>query len=467
MNTYLLNQGWVLRLLVLITLHLTGVSSAQQPGTDDPAPATPAQESPSDEGGFILMAPLGSTETTIIDRAGTTIHSWQGSHRPGNSVYLLEDGSLLRTGSYGRRGAFGFQGGGAGGIVERLNWQGEVKWKLDWASSSHLHHHDIEPLPNGNLLLIAWERKSAEECLAVGRHPALLPDDELWVDAIIEVKPTGSDGGEVVWRWSPWDHLIQDIDPDLPNHGKASEHPERIDINYVSFQSRNLGQADWMHTNSVAYNADLDQIILSVHGFDEVWIIDHSTTGEENPGILWRWGNPQAYGFGSDEDRTLFKQHDAQWIGPGIPGEGNLLIFNNGTGRRGNYSTVLELTSPIDSDGGYLRGADGAFKPALIPWKYEDPGNFFSSNISGAQRLPGGNTLICSGASGLVFEVTREGEVVWEYTNKSGFGEQGAGVRGGGARGGALFRAPWISPDYPGLRPVDPPTKKPAGGPSL
>jgi hypothetical protein len=143
------------------------------------------------------------------------------------------------------------------------------------------------------------------------------------------------------------------------------------------------------------------------------------------------------------------------------------MIFNNGQGRRGNYSTVLELAPPISSDGKYLRQKDGAFSPPEPIWKYEDPGNFFSSNISGAERLPGGNTLICSGSTGRIFEVTRSGNIVWEHINKSGFGEQGAGVRGAGARGGAIFRAPWISVDHPGLRPVEPPGKKPARGRAL
>jgi hypothetical protein len=143
------------------------------------------------------------------------------------------------------------------------------------------------------------------------------------------------------------------------------------------------------------------------------------------------------------------------------------MIFNNGQGRRGNYSTVLELATPITDGGQYLRDKDNYFSAPEPIWKYEDPGNFFSSNISGAERLPGGNTLICSGANGQIFEVTSDGTVVWEHINEGGFGERGAGIRGGGARGGAVFRVPWISPDHPGLRPVEPVRKKPARGTAL
>ena len=143
------------------------------------------------------------------------------------------------------------------------------------------------------------------------------------------------------------------------------------------------------------------------------------------------------------------------------------MIFNNGQGRPGSYSTVLELTAPLQSDGTYRRTDDGTFESPTPVWQYQNPGHFFSQNISGANRLPGGNTLICSGATGEIFEVTPAGKIVWQHTNRTGFGANEAGRRGGGGRGGAMFRAPWISPDHPGLRPTEPPKKKPAGDASL
>ena len=457
---------WRTILLALLTIVVPAFSMAQLPSPPDKvgretSPAKTDEIAAQHEGGYILLAPLGSNDVNVMDRQGKTKFQWPGERRPGNSVYLLDDGSLLKTGSLGRRGPHGFDAGGAGGVVEKISISGEVVWRLDWVSEKHLQHHDIEPLPNGNLLLIAWERKTREECLAIGRHESLLPEGELWVDAILEIKPTGNSGGEVVWRWSAWDHLVQDLDPKKPNHGSPSKYPEKADINHVSLRSRLLGKADWMHTNSVDYNAELDQIILSVHGFDEVWIIDHSTSGAENPGILWRWGNPQAYCHGSDADQELFKQHDAQWIQKGRPGEDNILIFNNGQGRAGNYSTVLEIKSPLEKDGTYRRQASGAFEEAQQIWKYGERGQFFSPNISGAERLPGGNTLICSGANGTIFEVTPEGEQGWKHSNEIGGGPDGAGRRGGGGRGGALFRAPWIPPTHAILKEMKSKEKKP------
>src|SRR5207248_6947015 len=124
-------------------------------------------------------------------------------------------------------------------------------------------------------------------------------------------------------------------------------------------------QTDWLHVNSVAYNAELDQIMLSVFEFSEVWVIDHGTKTAEAAGheggksgkggdLLYRWGNPRAYRAGTVKDQKLFGQHNAQWIAKGLPGEGHVLIFNNGMKRTGGaYSTVDEIVLPVDGKGRY------------------------------------------------------------------------------------------------------------------
>jgi hypothetical protein len=181
----------------------------------------------------------------------------------------------------------------------------------------------------------------------------------------------------------------------------------------------------------VAYNAELDQIALSSPQFHEIWIIDHSTTREEARGhtgarwgkggdLLYRWGNPRAYRNGTSLDQRLFGQHNIQWIPKGYPGEGHLLVFNNGAGRKPEeYSSVDELVPPTDQDGHYVRPKRGPYGPAKPVWSYTAPDrkDFYSWFISGAQRLPNGDTLINSGAVGIVFEVTREGETVWKFSN--------------------------------------------------
>jgi len=298
-------------------------------------------------------------------------------------------------------------------------------WEFTLSTSEHRLHHDVAVLPNGNVLMIAWEAKTADEAIAAGRDPALLSDGELWPDKIIEVKPTPPAGGEIVWEWRIWDHLVQDHDPARANHGDVAAHPELVDLNYAS----RGGPKDWTHINGIDYNARLDQIALSVHEFGEVWIVDHSTTTEEAAShdggrygrggdLLYRWGNPQAHRAGGPRDQVWFGQHDVQWIADGLPGAGHLLAFNNGMGRPGEpFSTVDEIALPILGGGGYLQPPSGRpYRPREVAWRYRGDG-FYSSNISGAQRLPNGHTLICQGAAGRLFEVTSDGEIVWEYVN--------------------------------------------------
>src|SRR5436190_3841747 len=190
-------------------------------------------------------------------------------------------------------------------------------------------------------------------------------------------------------------------------------------------------EPDWMHVNSVAYNAELDQIALSSPHFCQVWIIDHSTTTEQAKGhtggrwgkggdILYRWGNPRDYRSGAKLYQRLFFQHNVHWIPKGLRGEGRLLVFNNGGGRiPEEYSSVDEITPPTDKAGNYIREKRGAFGPSKADWTYtaSNKKDFYSFFISGAQRLPNGNTLINSGANGIVFEVTPEAETVWKFVN--------------------------------------------------
>jgi Arylsulfotransferase (ASST)/Domain of unknown function (DUF4214) len=354
--------------------------------------------------------------------------------------YLLGNGELLHTGNVGNTS---FDAGGAGGIVQTIDWDGNVTWEYNYSSTSYLQHHDVEMLANGNILMIVWQYKSNAEAIAAGRKPSNLTDGELWPDSVIEVKPTGSNTGQIVWEWHIWDHLVQDYDSTKSNYGVVADHPELIDINYVI----NPG-ADWNHINAVDYNADLDQIVLSVHNFSEIWVIDHSTTTVEaashsggNNGIggdlLYRWGNPQAYGAGTATDQLLFVQHDAEWIENGDPGEGNIIIFNNGGGRpEGDYSSIEEISPPVNLDGSYTLVAGSSYGPDKSSWTYtaKNPGDFYAKNISGQQRLPNGNTLICDGPSAHFFEVTETGETVWDYYYT-----------------GSVFRVERYAPDYSGF----------------
>ena len=417
--------------------------------------------------GYTLFAPLSSTTTYLVDGEGQLVHWWDSAFRPGNSVYLLENGNLLRTGTVGGPDQKKvFDAGGAGGRVQEIAWDGTVVWDFEYAGDTFLQHHDVERMPDGNVLIVAWELKSADEAVAAGRNPNLLPDDRLWPDHVIEVQSSGPNGTEIVWEWHAWDHLVQDFDPSKANYGTVADNPGLIDLNFVSGKK---GKADWNHCNSVDYDPELDQIILSVHAFDEIWIIDHGTTTQEAAGhaggrqgkggdLLYRWGNPEAHGAGDAGDRQLYAQHDARWIETGLPGAGNVLVFNNGMGRpEGEWSSVIEIETPAGADGAYTIGPGGIFGPAGPDWTYmaDPPTDFYSHNISGAQRLENGNTLICEGATGTFFEVTAEGIVVWKYINpvtKGGIlAQREEPGNGDSGSENSVFRAERYGLDHPGL----------------
>lgn len=376
--------------------------------------------------GYTLFSPFPSDSTFLLNEEGRVVHAW-GGEAQAMQAYLLEDGSIMRAWDQAGSGEhLVFSAGGDAGFLDRIDWDGNLLWRFEYHTDDYRAHHDIEVLPNGNVLMIAWEHKSTEQFVAAGGNPSLLEGGELWPDHIIEVRQSGPTTGEVVWEWHVWDHLIQAYDEGKPNFGVIADHPELINLNL------HPGDPDWNHLNGVDYNPALDQIALSSPTFDELWIIDHSTTTEEAAGhsggnsgrggdLIYRWGSPVDYGRGTQEDEMLFFQHDVQWIKPGLEGEGNLLLFNNRhLNEEGEmFSTVDELTPPLLPDGSYELVGDNPYGPTDFVWTYEAPvpTDFVGRAISGAQRLANGNTLICNGARGRIFEVTPEGETVWAFRN--------------------------------------------------
>ena len=376
--------------------------------------------------GYTLFAPKQNTMTYLINNEGRIIHQWTASkYPPGQSVYLLEDGHLLR--SCMTKGKLS-SGGGEGGRVEEYDWNDNLVWELDFSTDTYMQHHDIRRLPNGNILMLVIEKKTYAETIAAGFNPSKFQPEiaqkgMMLPDYVVEIEPTKPVGGKVVWEWHTWDHLIQDYDATKLNYGIVKSHPELVST--AGYQ-KNL-PAFWNHMNSIDYNPTLDQIALSVRGNSEVWIIDHSTTTAEAKGhsggkrgkggdLLYRWGNPLTYGAGTASDQRYFQQHDVEWVRPGYPGAGNLTCFNNGLGR-GDYSTVDEFTPAVNSDGSYSIVSGLAFAPKDYIWTYKGTSTnpMYSENISGAHRLPNGNTIICSGTVGQFLEVTSAGEIVWKY----------------------------------------------------
>jgi hypothetical protein len=415
-----LNQFVIIPFLLLLLGSSGAFSSASQ--ISNQIPVTPL----SAFDGHILFAPMDSRISYLIDGNGTLTHTWTSDFLPGEAVRWVGNGAILRTIKVG-----GYASGGAGGGVQKIEWDGTVSWDFRYNTNGNLSHHDVLVLSNGNVLLNAWETKTHAEAINAGRNPDYDQGDSFLVDKIIEVQPTGPTSGIIVWEWHAWDHLIQDYDSSKDNYGVVADHPELMDINYGG---AGLGwtQPDWLHINSIDYNAALDQILLSVRTFDEVWIIDHSTTTEEAAShsggkcgkggdLLYRWGNPEAYDRGTSNDQKLFGQHDATWIPSGRPGQGDILVFNNGMNRPdGQYSTIDEIIPPVSSNGSYPLEPGSSYGPEDQIWTYvaSPPTSLFSSYLSGAERLASGDTLICDGEAGRFFEVTPAGATIWEYINE-------------------------------------------------
>jgi hypothetical protein len=308
-------------------------------------------------------------------------------------------------------------------------------------------------LPNGNVLAISYELKTVAQATDAGRDPAAL-GTAFWSEKIIEIQPQGATGGTVVWEWHMWDHLVQQFDATKANFAPVAEHPELLDVNFGGGI-----EADWLHCNGLDYNESLDQIVLSCHNRSEIWIIDHSTSAAEaasheggNSGkggdFLFRWGNPQVYGHGSVADQKFFGQHNPTWIKPGNLDEGKMMVFNNGLQRPGgNYSTVDVIAPVIDASGQYALDVNQAYLPQSTLWTYSPTPSFYSMNISGAQRIANGNTIVCSGTQGNFIEIDYDGNTVWNY--KSPVGQNGTiGTQGGNVQQNSVFRCTQYSVDY-------------------
>ena len=375
---------------------------------------------------YIFYSPFSSENAYLIDECGRLINTWERGTKPGLAAYFLENGLMLRTYKPNPLGPF-TSASNSGGL-ELVNWDNETVWHFEFNTTEWLSHHDATMMPNGNILVLAWELVYTPELVELGRDPnEIASQGFMWSEKIIEVRPIGTDEIEIIWEWQIKDHYIQDFDESKSNYGVVSEHPELFDINLPELNSNNSNSTrDWNHINAIDYNEKLDQILLSVRNSDEIWILDHSTTTEEarthtggiygkGGDILYRWGNANAYQ--RTEDQKLFGQHGVNWIDEGLEDEGKILIFNNGNGRPGpDYSSVEILNPPQSSPGFYEIADSDPIGPETPEWVYDGGDEkFYSPYLSNAQRLEHGHTLINAGSPGYIFEINENDEIIWEY----------------------------------------------------
>ena len=304
--------------------------------------------------GFTLFSPIAQTKTCLIDMDGDVVHEWDLPSPPGNYTYLMANGNLLAA----CRSEGGPEGMAArGGRIVELDWDGNVVWEY----IDHYQHHDFRRLPNGNLIYIGWERLPDETASRVqGGLPGSDHGGEIWGDFIREGDPAGN----TVWEW----HCATDMEI------------EKYPICPICHRN------EFAHANSVTLNRDGDVMVSWRHNH-LVAVIDRATKK-----FKWEMCDMALFGH----------QHDFQEIG-----NGNYMLFANRdhTDKHGVQvgSAILEI--------------DPASKE--IVWEYTGLPlhTFFSPHISGCQRLASGNTLICEGIWGHIFEVTPGGEIVWEYVS--------------------------------------------------
>ena len=308
--------------------------------------------------GFTLFAAQsGAGQIFLVDLEGNVVHTWQMPYAPGNYGYLTERGTLFYNGKTVEDSArFISKQPWKSGAALEADWNGRMLWEVRHPD----HHHDGIRLRNGNVLLLCLDRLPAEIVPKIkGGIVGTEHNSEMYGDYLVEI----TTAGKVVWEWRTWEHL----DPDIDCITAVQERRE-----------------EWMHGNGLAELPN-GNIVVSFRAISTVIIIDRRTDK-----ITWKLGEPPLSG-----------QH-----APTPLANGNLLLFDNGPHRLDHpmpFSRVIEVE----------------LASKQIVWKYQEKREyeFFSPRISNAQRLPNGNTLICEGDFGRLFEVTTEGELVWEFVN--------------------------------------------------
>lgn len=361
-------------------------------------------------GNYTLYSVQNSSTTQLIDTLNAVYKTWTHATtaKTGYSSHLMPSGILWR--SVANQGN-SLTGGGMTGRIQKVAWDGTLLWDFTYSSSTYCLHHDFCPLPNGNVLLISYDVKTAAEATAAGCTQNIT----IWSEKVIEVQPTGATTGTIVWEWKLWDHLVQNVDASKANYQTSIvNHPELMNINYGT-------QKDWVHMNGIDYNPILDQISLSSHNLNMWFIIDHSTTTAEaashsggNAGkggdLLYRYGNPASYG--ASGSTVLNVTHDAHWIPEGVPNTGRLVGFNN-RGVSSTQSSVDQIDVPRVGYN-YSITLGSAYTPAIYTQRHACSG--YSSNMGSSQQLPNGNMLVCVATTGLMYEVSPSGTTLWSKT---------------------------------------------------
>lgn len=334
--------------------------------------------------GYTLFTAVGARDIYLIDMKGQPVHSWRTSFEVGTNGVLLPNGNLLCAARVAE-GPLADLDGAAGRLIE-LDWDGKIVWQ----HKDPYMHHDFCRLPNGNTMLLRWVPTPKDIALKVkGGLPGTEKDGVMWSDSLREINPAG----KVVWEWLSYEHLDPEVDIICP----------------LCFRT------EWTHANSFVVIPQ-GKILVSFMKTNSIAILI-----KETGAIIWRWG-----GFAK-----LGHPHEVAWLD-----DESVMVLGCGghlPGFEVGNSEVLRIDVKTNN----------------IVWEFKEatPVHFFTSVKGGLQRLPNGNTLICEGDIGRLFEVTEGKEVVWEFV--SPFYHPSPIY---GQKNNMLFCAYRYGPEYEGLR---------------
>lgn len=365
---------------------------------------------------YTLYAPKNQSVAYLIDTNNGVYHTWNfnSTQKSVYSAYLTPGDTIVRT--YKPSSNTTWNTGPCHGGIQKVLWNGTIVW--DWnyfLAGSYCPHHDICPMPNGNVLIICYEVKSSSLATQAGSSSA----SQFYSEKIIEVKQTGYSTGTIVWEWHLWDHLCQNYNSTKDNYVTSIvNNPQLMNINYAG-----TGMLpDRYHMNGIDYNADLDQIVVSMHFMNSAFVIDHSTTTAQAAGhtggnsgkggdFLYRWGNPASYGAtGSTKFNVI---HDAHWVSSNNPNFPDYLCGYNNNGGTGGV-TAITIWNPPDSGYIYSLSLGQAYGPTNYAYQFNAA--FTANNEGNSQQLPNGNMLV-NNSFGSIYEVNSTGTNLWTKTS--------------------------------------------------
>jgi hypothetical protein len=321
--------------------------------------------------GYNLFCSRILPEIYLMDMDGAIVHTWS---RPGDDIWVWDhavmqpDGDVIVINKFKE--------------ILRLAWDSEVIWRREMDV-----HHDVAVLPDGSFYAIIRGAELYRGLIV--RFPS-----------IVHFTPEG----EVIDRWYTHDHLAEImetfgrgsfLDTVLDSMLAAGTEIEFTETVPGKIEANTLTDGrvlyDYFHLNTVTIlpatplgerdpRFQAGNLLICFRNVNQIAVLDRDTRE-----ILWVWG----------EGMLQWPHH------PTMVDNGNILVFDNGVLR--GWSRVLEV-NPVTGS---------------VEWEYAaaPPETFYTYEKGSAQRLPNGNTLICDGDNGRAFEVTREGEIVWEWLN--------------------------------------------------